>query len=354
MFLDLGLDTVCALLAIGFVGGMLSGFIGSGGAFVLTPSMMSMGVPAAVAVASNMCHKFPKALVGAYKRHKYGQVDLKLGLVLAASAVAGVQIGIRIQEAVLNRWGGAGSNLYVSLVFVAVLVVVGCVVTRDAWRLSRGRVAGQTHRIARFLQGLKIPPMMHFRTAGVSASAWITIPIGLGTGVLAATIAVGGFIGVPGMIYLLGVSAMVASATELVVAFAMGLWASVQWGLDGMIDVRLALLLLATSLIGVQLGALGTTYVKDHVIKLVMGVVTLIVAVSRAAKVPVYLADLDSVALGPGTRSVLNSFSFWTLVAALAVAGVMISWALITGIRRARQGQKPEHDPLVDAEPSED
>ncbi len=81
------------------------------------PRMMSLGVPGTVAVASNMCHKFPKALVGAYKRFKYGQVDLKLGLVLAVSAGAGVQVGIKIQRMILEKWGQAGSDLYVSLSF---------------------------------------------------------------------------------------------------------------------------------------------------------------------------------------------------------------------------------------------
>ena len=60
--------------------------------------MMSMGVDGLVAIASNMCHKFPKALVGAYKRYKYGQVDLKLSAVMALSAIAGVIIGIDIQQ----------------------------------------------------------------------------------------------------------------------------------------------------------------------------------------------------------------------------------------------------------------
>ncbi|HSR37103.1 MAG TPA: sulfite exporter TauE/SafE family protein, partial [Desulfurivibrionaceae bacterium] len=85
MFLDMSMKTVISLMVIGLIGGLLSGFIGSGGAFVITPAMMSLGVPGAVAVASNMCHKFPKALVGAYKRYKYGQADIKLGLVMATT-----------------------------------------------------------------------------------------------------------------------------------------------------------------------------------------------------------------------------------------------------------------------------
>ena len=71
-FINLDVGTVVVLFLIGFIGGMVSGFIGSGGAFVLTPAMMSLGVPAVVAVASNMAHKFPKALVGAIKRAKFG------------------------------------------------------------------------------------------------------------------------------------------------------------------------------------------------------------------------------------------------------------------------------------------
>ena len=61
-FINLDAITILYLFGVGFVGGLVSGFIGSGGAFVLTPGMMSLGVPGLMAVASNMCHKFPKAL----------------------------------------------------------------------------------------------------------------------------------------------------------------------------------------------------------------------------------------------------------------------------------------------------
>ncbi len=339
MFLDMNLKTVIALMVIGLIGGLLSGFIGSGGAFVLTPAMMSLGVPGAVAVASNMCHKFPKALVGAYKRYKYGQADIKLGLVMAATAIIGVQIGIQIQKAILHAWGNAGSNLYVSVVFVLTLVVVGSYVFRDAQKLAKKKdsTGHEISKLAVAMQKIQLPPMMHFKTANVRISAWVTVPVGLLTGMLAATIAVGGFIGVPGMIYVIGATAMVASATELIIAFVMGFWGSVQWGLSGLIDIRLTLLILSTSLIGVQLGALGTTYVKDHIIKIVMGSVMLIVAVSRGAKIPGYLADLGWQAeLAPQTTALLEGVSFWALVAALATAGIIISAAMAKGIMSHR------------------
>ncbi|MBE0582937.1 MAG: sulfite exporter TauE/SafE family protein [Desulfofustis sp.] len=333
MFFEMTLTRIIALLIVGLIGGLLSGFIGSGGAFVLTPAMMSLGAPGAVAVASNMCHKFPKAMVGAYKRWKYGQADIKLGLVMAATAIIGVQIGIKVQKMILNHWGNAGSNLYVSIIFVLVLVIVGAYVLSDAIKLAKGNLEVKVSKLALSLQKIELWPMMEFKVANVRISAWVTVPVGLFTGMLAATIAVGGFIGVPGMIYVVGASALVASATELVVAFIMGAWGSIQWGIAGLIDIRMTLLILAGSLIGVQLGALGTTYVKDHTIKLVMAAVMLIVAVSRGAKVPGYLADLD--AISPLSRQlayVLNTISFWALIAALAVAGIIISVAMIKGI----------------------
>jgi hypothetical protein len=339
MFMDMTPGKIIALIVVGLIGGLLSGFIGSGGAFVLTPAMMSLGVPGAVAVASNMCHKFPKAMVGTYKRWKYGQVDLKLAVTMAVTAMIGVQIGIKIQKYILNQWGNAGSNLYVSTVFVIILILVGGYVFYDAKKLAKGSndSGNETSKLALAMQKINLPPMMHFKVANVRISAWVTIPVGLATGMLAATIAVGGFIGVPGMIYVIGASAVVASATELGIAFVMGAWGSIQWGLSGLIDIRLTLLILSASLIGVQLGALGTTYVKDYTIKIVMGSVMLIVAISRGAKIPGYLVDLGwSAPLSSTMKWILNQVSFWALVAALAFAGIIITVAMIQGMSKAK------------------
>jgi uncharacterized membrane protein YfcA len=323
-FIDLNATNIAFLFIVGFIGGLVSGFIGSGGAFVLTPGMMSLGVPGAVAVASNMCHKFPKAMVGAYKRWKYGQVDIKLGLVMAASAGVGVQVGIMIQEWILKKWGEAGSNLYVSLSFVVILVVVGGYVFYDAYKTAKTGGEEKVTGLAQWLQSINLPPMMHFKTANVRISMWFTIPIGFATGMLAATIAVGGFIGVPGMIYVLGASGLVASATELVIAFVMGFGGSVKWAIGGMVDIRLTLIILAGSLLGVQLGAIGTTYVKEHMIKIVMGTIMIIVAVSRGLAVPKYLNQLGVISMSESTISFMMSASFIIMCIALGTGALII------------------------------
>jgi len=337
-FIDLSTSTIVFLFIVGFIGGLVSGFIGSGGAFVLSPGMMSLGVPGTVAVASNMCHKFPKALVGAIKRFRYGQVDIKLGLVMAASAGVGVQVGIKLQNFILDTWGQSGSNLYVSLSFVAVLVIVGGYVFYDAMNSKDAEGAEPVAPLAQRLQKIELWPMMTFKTAGVRISMWFTVPVGFATGMLAATIAVGGFIGVPGMIYVIGASGLVASATELVIAFAMGLGGTINWAMHGMVDIRLTVIILAGSLLGVQLGAIGTTIVKESMIKFVMGSIMLIVAVSRALAVPKYLAELGLLDVAPDSVALMDAASFLIMCAALLMGAVIILGAMYKARRSsARQ-----------------
>ena len=337
-FIHLDSITILYLFGVGFVGGLVSGFIGSGGAFVLTPGMMSLGVPGLVAVASNMCHKFPKALVGSIKRAKYGQVDLKLGLILGVSAEAGVLYGAHIQENIKKAFGDAGSNLYVSVAFVVILAVVGGFVLRDAWKTYK---SGNMHaeekagKIARWVQSINIPgTMVYFKSLNARISVLFTIPLGFATGMLAATIAVGGFIGVPSMIYVLGAPSLMASATELVIAFVMGLGGSLKYAMHGLVDIRLAMIILAGSLFGIQLGAIGTTYVKPFMIKVVMGIIMVIVLFSRGLMVPVYLAQLGLInTLADSTVTFLKTTSFAIMIFALLLGAFIVLRAMWQGKR---------------------
>ena len=346
-FIDLSFGSVILLFLVGFVGGLVSGFIGSGGAFVLTPAMMNMGVTAIMAVASNMAHKFPKALVGAMKRHKFGQVDIKLGIVLGISAEAGVLYGAGVQEAIREAFGKAGSNLYVSSVFVVVLAIVGGYVLRDAWKMfhSQNPDEEKKTRLAEWVQSVNIPgTMMYFKSIDAKISVLFTLPIGFATGMLAATIAVGGFIGVPAMMYVLGVPGLIASATELVIAFVMGMGGTIKFAWAGFVDIRLAMIILAGSLFGVQLGAIGTTYVKPYMVKIVMGVIMMIALISRAVVIPVYLSELGQIdPLNPETIALLKNLSFGLLLFALAAGATIVFKALIKGMREHRAKLAAEH-----------
>src|SRR5512139_343648 len=340
-FVNLDAMNIAYLFIVGFIGGLVSGFIGSGGAFVLTPAMMSMGVPGLVAVASNICHKFPKALIGSIKRAKYGQVDVKLGVVLGISAEAGVLYGAHIQEKIKAAFGDAGSNLYVSVAFVVILATVGGFVLLDAWKTYKSGNANteeKAGKLARWVQSINIPgTMVYFKSLNARVSILFTIPLGFATGMMAATIAVGGFVGVPSMIYVLGAPSLMASATELVIAFVMGLGGSLKYALHGMADIRLAMIILDGSLFGIQLGAIGTTYVKPYMIKIVMGTIMVIVLFSRALMIPVYMSELRLMApIGPGTAKMLSSTSFAIMIFALALGAFIVLKAMWQGRQAER------------------
>jgi uncharacterized membrane protein YfcA len=345
-FIELNTLNIIFLIVLGFLGGLASGFVGSGGAFVLTPGMMNLGVPAAVAVASNMCHKFPKAMVGAYRRFRYGQLDIKLGLILAATAIIGVQIGIKIQEMVLDKWGEAGSGLYVSLAFVIILTIIGAYMFVDSRKSMKSGEKGEVvSNLSRLVQRIHIPPMIHFKRAEMTVSLWVTVPVGLACGMMAATIAVGGFVGVPGMIYVLGVPSLVASATEMLVAFGMGLTGTVTYAMHGFVDIRMTLLILAGSLFGVQLGAIGTTYVKGYMVKYVMSTMMILVSISRIMAIPKYINDLGIMSFQGGMLSTLDYGSFGLMCLAMLVGGTIIIGGIVKG-RRSLSRQRLEGEEL--------
>lgn len=347
-FIDLTVLNSVTLFLVGFVGGMVSGFIGSGGAFVLTPAMMSMGVPAVAAVASNMAHKFPKALVGAYKRNKYGQVDIKLGVVMGLFAEVGVLFGKHMMIDIKEAFGAAGTNLYVSFVFIVVLAIVGSMVLRDGLQEKRNEgkaktiaVKNELTALVRWVRQLNIPgTMMYFKSIDAQVSLLILAPLGFATGVLAATIAVGGFIGVPSMMYVLGLPAMTASATELVIAFVMGLGGSLLYALEGYVDIRLSMIILAGSLFGIQIGAIGTTYVKDYVVKFVMAAIMLLVLFSRLFYIPGYLSELGIlISISKDTRFILDGIGQVILFFALLYGAFMIIKAVYQGMQEYKVAQ---------------
>ena len=347
-FIELDLTSATLLILVGFVGGMVSGFIGSGGAFVLTPAMMTLGAPGIVAVASNICHKFPKALVGAVKRHKYGQVDVKLGIIMGVFAELGVLYGKHVMTGIKNTYGAVGTDLYVSVMFILSLAIVGGFVFRDYRKLrALGDAADEQQpltRLARWVQSVRIPGTMFYsKGAQAEISFLFTIPLGFATGFLASAIAVGGFIGVPAMIYILGVPALMASATELVIAFIMGLGGTIFYGLEGVVDIRLAMLILFGSLFGIQVGAIGTTYVKDYEVKFTMAVIMLTVLFSRFFYIPGYLVKLGLIEpLDAGLLKGLKLVGDGVLYLALLVGAWTVLSALIRGIR-AHRAQHPTH-----------
>ncbi|WP_027364503.1 sulfite exporter TauE/SafE family protein [Desulfotruncus alcoholivorax] len=335
-FIAMTPKTAISLFGIGLVGGVLSGFLGSGGAFIMTPAMMSLGVPGIMAVAANITHKFGKAIMGSKKHSEFGNVDMRMGLVMFVALFAGVQVAVAMSRGVLAKMGEAGSNLYISVVFVIILTWVSWFMFRDIMKQKNGTTqnTGKTP-LAERIRNLNLPPMVHFKVAGVKASLWLALLVGFATGFLAGTIGVGGFIGVPAMIYLLGIPTYVAAGTELFLAIFSGAQGAFLYSLHGLVDIRITLILYLGSLIGVNLGAIGTRIVRGSQMRMVMVAIIAMVALSRATMIPVYLSDMGRITLQAGTHALVTTVSNVFLFGSGAVGvGIIMFW-MFQAYRRA-------------------
>lgn len=329
-FIRLDWSAMAQVTMLGFIGGVLSGFIGSGGAFFMTPGMMNLGVAGPIAVASNITHKFGKAMIGSKKHGEMGHVDRKLAIFMLITAAVGINIAVFVMkkmfagdEAASAAERGAGANLYISLVFAAVLSIVSVSMLRDIIRTRRSVEAKPSTRVVQFLNTMRLHPMVYFSVADVTVSLWVILACGLAIGYLAGTIGVGGFIGVPAMIYVFGVPAQVAAGTELFLAMFMGAYGAINYGLQGMVDLRLTVLLFLGSLIGIHLGAYGTKVVREVIIRLATSCIILLCVLSRIIAIPVYLRQLGHVRLDPALDVYFNVMSK-ALLFASGISGALI------------------------------
>ena len=309
-FIALTPSNALALMGIGLLGGILSGFLGSGGAFIMTPAMMGLGIPGILAVAANITHKFGKAMQGARKHNELGNVDKKLGLVMFLALFAGVKLAFVASSGIFKTFGEAGSNLYINAVFVVLLSFVTVFMYLDIKRTKDpSNSTPGVQKAPKLLAKFNVPPILNFPVAQVKASLWFVLLIGLGTGYLAGTIGVGGFIGVPAMIYLLGMSPRIAAGTELFLAIFSGAYGAFLYTLNGYLDIRIVLLLYLGSLIGVNIGAICTKVISSLQIRMVMATVVGRVAVSRAITIPGNLKGVGYLNLTDATLSVIHILS---------------------------------------------
>jgi uncharacterized membrane protein YfcA len=344
-FIEINFAIALQMILLGFIGGTLSGFIGSGGAFFMTPGMMNLGVPGVVSVGSNITHKFGKAMMGSRKHRELGNVDRRLGAFLVLTSFVGIRFAVWINsmlfEGGVDSHGvdsGAASDLYISAVFIGLLTIVAVSMLRDSLRTGeKSEKAGPSMKIANFIGQLNIPPYIRFKEADVRVSLWILLGVGLITGYMAGTIGVGGFVGVPAMIYVIGIPTAVAAGTELFLAMFMGAFGAINYAYQGFVDIRLTLLLYLGSLIGIYIGAYGTKVVKEVIIRIVTGAIILICVASRAVAVPMYLRQLGWIEMNPEWDVYFNQASKVMLfVAGFSGTGIIL-FHVFKSYRRRRK-----------------
>jgi uncharacterized membrane protein YfcA len=284
-------------------------------------------------------------MVGSHKHGEAGNVDKKLAVFVLGSAVIGIQLAVFIAS-LLFKGGtghgaskGAGANLYISLVFAIILSFVALSMLRDVLK-NRGKGeddSGPSRQIADAIAKWNLPPMIHFKVADVTVSLWIILLVGIATGYLAGTIGVGGFIGVPAMIYIFGVPTAVAAGTELYLAMFMGAYGALSYAFQGFVDIRLTMLMYLGSLVGIYLGVYGVKVVNERYIRMVTSLIILLCVISRAIAIPMYLRQLGYIDIDPGLDVYFNNISKFFLFAS-GITGT--SLILINVVRAYMQRKK--------------
>jgi len=269
------------LVGAGAMIGFLSGLLGVGGGFLLTPILIMIGIPPTVAAASDSCQIVGASSSGAAAHFRLGNVDYRMGGILLLGGLTGAAIGVRIIR-VLRMMGNA--DLLISLTYIFVLGTVGTLMFLSSIRnLRRGTmpVGGRSHRPAGRTILDRLPFQVSFPHSGVRHSILVPFFACVLVGTLAAIMGVGGgFMMVPMMVYLLRMPPHVAVGTDLFqIIFTSAGITFLQATTNYTVDIVLALLLAAGSTIGAQVGARVSRLLRGEHLMIILAVMALLVTV---------------------------------------------------------------------------
>lgn len=322
-------------IAIGLCAGLITGCIGAGGGFVITPALMAAGVKGILAVGTDLFHIFAKAIMGTAVHKKLGNVSGKLAIAFLVGSGAGTFIGGAINKALYN-YDPLLSDFFISSIYAVILGFLGFYALIDFWKSSRSRHAVDAHggggsgmtRLALSVQNINIPPSITFDEDFVPGGRKISgVVVALGgvvVGFLAAIMGVGGgFVTFPMFVYVFGVSSMTTVGTDILqIIFTAGLASIGQYAIYGYVFYTLAMGMLLGSLIGIQVGALTTKVVKGIHIRGFYAVSILAGFVNRAATLPKKLVEFEIINVSKPVVKMIESVGnviFWIVVGLFAV-----------------------------------
>ncbi|MEW6715495.1 MAG: sulfite exporter TauE/SafE family protein, partial [Nitrospirota bacterium] len=269
-------------IAIGLGAGLITGCIGAGGGFIITPALMAAGVKGIMAVGTDVFHIFAKAIMGTTVHKKLGNVSLGLAATFVVGSAIGATVGGYLNRAIYDI-DPALSDAFISVVYAAILLFLGTYAMTDYLKSRKGGAAdagahgegghgggksATTTGMALKLQELKIPPMIKFDEDYVPGGRRISGVImacgGFIVGVLAAIMGVGGgFVTFPMFVYTFGISTMTTVGTDILqIIFTAGYASITQFAIYGYVFYTLAMGMLLGSLVGIQVGALTTKVVR--------------------------------------------------------------------------------------------
>jgi uncharacterized membrane protein YfcA len=284
------------LLGLGGVVGFLSGMFGVGGGFLMTPFLIFLGVPPAVAVGTQSSQILASSLSGMMAHLRRGNVDMRMGSVLVVGGLIGAVVGVWL-FGLLRRLGQI--DVSISLSYVLFLGTVGTLMFAEsvrAWLQVRRRGTSGFTRRHRHLWLHGLPLKIRFPRSRLYISALMPLGIGVVAGILVAIMGIGGgFLMVPAMIYLIGMPAQVVVGTSLFqITFVTAITTFLHAADNQTVDVILALALIVGGVIGAQLGSSAGARLRGEHLRILLAALALLVCAKLGHDLIVKPEDLYS------------------------------------------------------------
>jgi uncharacterized membrane protein YfcA len=273
---EMPVDVLLILLVSGAVG-FVSGLVGVGGGFIMTPSLIFLGVPAPVAVATGASQIAASSFSGIMSTTIRRRVDWRMGMILSLGGVLGSVFGVSLFKQLLAL---GQLDLMISLLYVVFLALIGALMLSESLAVLNGRqprvAAVLLTRPARTIAH-RLPVRLRFPRSGLYISVIPPLLLGFGVGVLAAIMGVGGgFVLMPAMIYLLRMPTNVVIGTSLFqVLIVASLIVVLQSTATQTVDLVLALMLMLGGVIGAQFGARVGARLRGEQIRALLGALLL-------------------------------------------------------------------------------
>ena len=270
---------VFLLILVGFTVGIVGGFIGVGGGYMVTPALIVFGFPGYMASGIDMTHIAGKGVVSTIRHRQLGNIDWTMALSMVAGTMLGVELGVRLLVYFKQLGLSSVVLLITSVAVMFTLFLYTQIETRRAHRQIEALAHGgqkvgrevQTSSLPRFFQGIPLAPIVICRTARVVVSMWVIVLVGVVTGVLAGFLGVGGgFIRVPAIVYLVGSTTHIAVGTDLVEIVFSGGYGALRHSIEGHVDMMAVVFMICGAMFGAQIGSLATSYVRGPAIRYIL------------------------------------------------------------------------------------
>jgi len=272
------------IVILGGLTGLLSGMFGVGGGFLTTPLLIFYGVPPAVAAASSASQVTGASVSGVFAHHRRGGVDREIGAVMVAGGIVGTGIGALLFR-LFEELGQI--DTVINILYVVMLGSIGLIMARESLEALQAQRSGKPLKARKRRHHplvASLPLRWRFYRSGLYISPLAPLLLGMVTGVLTMLMGIGGgFVLVPAMLYILGMSASVVVGTSLFQILFVTMATTMMHALTTKaVDIVLAVLLLFGSVTGAQIGAHFAQKARPEYLRLALAAIVLLVALRLA------------------------------------------------------------------------